>query len=246
MDVLLKDGRVAEVAPPNKIKGGADRQIRCPRTHRRARLHRSARPPARARPGLQRDDRDGHRRRRRRRIYFCLHHAQHGARRRFGGVDRVASSARTRRGRQCVCHRRRDPSRARAPSLTDFRALQAAGAIAVTDDGKPILDDDIMREALVLGGELNLPVVQHAEDTRMTENCSMHCGRAFVPPRIARHDRGCRSLDRRARRAARDAHSQCPPARRASFHRGRAEKRAPRASARKRASPLKSRRTISR
>jgi dihydroorotase len=61
-------------------------------------------------------------------------------------------------------------------ALTDFRALQSAGAIAVTDDGKPILDDSIMREALVLGGELNFPVVQHAEDTRMTENCSMHAG----------------------------------------------------------------------
>ncbi|MGC1372573.1 MAG: amidohydrolase family protein, partial [Candidatus Sulfotelmatobacter sp.] len=28
-----------------------------------------------------------------------------------------------------------------------------------------------------LGAELNLPVVQHAEDTRLTENCSMHEGR---------------------------------------------------------------------
>src|SRR3984957_10447900 len=61
-------------------------------------------------------------------------------------------------------------------ALTDFGALQTAGAIAVTDDGKPILDDHIMREALILGGELNFPVVQHAEDTRMTENCSMHAG----------------------------------------------------------------------
>jgi dihydroorotase len=61
-------------------------------------------------------------------------------------------------------------------TLTDFRALQSAGAIAVTDDGKPILEDSIMRQALVLAGELNLPVVQHAEDTRMTGNCSMHAG----------------------------------------------------------------------
>ncbi len=61
-------------------------------------------------------------------------------------------------------------------ALTDFRALQLAGAIAVTDDGKPILEDSMMREALLLGGQLNLPVVQHAEDTRMTENCSMHAG----------------------------------------------------------------------
>jgi dihydroorotase len=61
-------------------------------------------------------------------------------------------------------------------TLTEFRELQSAGAVAVTDDGKPILEDNIMRDALVLGGELNLPVVQHAEDTRMTENCSMHAG----------------------------------------------------------------------
>jgi len=61
-------------------------------------------------------------------------------------------------------------------TLTDFRALQRAGAIAVTDDGKPILEDDIMRAALALGSELNFPVVQHAEDTRLTEHCSMHAG----------------------------------------------------------------------
>lgn len=61
-------------------------------------------------------------------------------------------------------------------TLTDFSALQRAGAVAVTDDGKPILEDDVMRMALRLSAELNLPVVQHAEDTRMTENCSMHAG----------------------------------------------------------------------
>jgi dihydroorotase len=60
--------------------------------------------------------------------------------------------------------------------LTDFRGLQRAGAVAVTDDGKPILDNDVMRECLRLSGELNLPVVQHAEDTRVTENCPMNEG----------------------------------------------------------------------
>ncbi len=58
--------------------------------------------------------------------------------------------------------------------LTDFRGLQRAGAVAVTDDGKPILGDDIMRETLRLGAELNFPVIQHAEDTRATANCSMN------------------------------------------------------------------------
>lgn len=60
--------------------------------------------------------------------------------------------------------------------LTDFRGLHQAGAVAVTDDGKPILDDDIMRETLRLSSELSLPVIQHAEDTRMTENCVMNEG----------------------------------------------------------------------
>jgi dihydroorotase len=58
--------------------------------------------------------------------------------------------------------------------LTDFRGLQRAGAVAVTDDGRPILNETIMRETLRLGAEINLPVIQHAEDTRMTENCSMN------------------------------------------------------------------------
>ena len=61
-------------------------------------------------------------------------------------------------------------------ALTDFRALQRAGAVAVTDDGRPILGEDIMREALRLAAEINLPVIQHAEDTRMTEHCSMNEG----------------------------------------------------------------------
>jgi len=58
--------------------------------------------------------------------------------------------------------------------LTDFRSLQRAGAVAITDDGKPILGDDIMRETLRLSGELSLTVIQHAEDTRLTANASLN------------------------------------------------------------------------
>lgn len=60
--------------------------------------------------------------------------------------------------------------------LTDFRALQRAGAVAVTDDGKPILSETTMRDALRASAEINFPVVQHAEDTRITQNCSMNEG----------------------------------------------------------------------
>jgi len=60
--------------------------------------------------------------------------------------------------------------------LTDFKALRQAGAVAVTDDGKPILEDKIMREALRAAAALNIPVIQHAEDTRMTSGCVMSAG----------------------------------------------------------------------
>jgi len=60
--------------------------------------------------------------------------------------------------------------------LTDFRGLQQAGAVGVTDDGRPILEEDVMRDALRLAAGIDLPVIQHAEDTRMTENGSMHEG----------------------------------------------------------------------
>jgi dihydroorotase len=62
--------------------------------------------------------------------------------------------------------------------LTDFRGLQQAGAVAVSDDGRPILQEDVMRDALRLAAGINLPVIQHAEDTRMTGNGSMHEGAA--------------------------------------------------------------------
>src|SRR5271166_408904 len=60
--------------------------------------------------------------------------------------------------------------------LTSFTALKRAGAVAVSDDGKPILDDRLMRNALRTAARLKIPVVQHAEDTRLTGGCSMNLG----------------------------------------------------------------------
>ncbi len=61
-------------------------------------------------------------------------------------------------------------------ALTDYAALREAGAVAVTDDGKPILGDTIMRDALEAAARAGLSVVQHAEDTRLTGGCSMNAG----------------------------------------------------------------------
>jgi dihydroorotase len=64
----------------------------------------------------------------------------------------------------------------RGEQLTDFAALKRAGAVALTDDGKPILDDNMMRQALAAAALMNMPVVQHAEDTRMTDGSVMNSG----------------------------------------------------------------------
>ncbi len=64
--------------------------------------------------------------------------------------------------------------------ITDFRALVDAGAVGFTDDGKPVLEDHVMHAALAAAAELDVPVSQHAEDTRMTTGqhggCSMNLG----------------------------------------------------------------------
>jgi dihydroorotase len=61
-------------------------------------------------------------------------------------------------------------------ALTDFEALRKAGAVGFTDDGKPVLEDHVMRAALVAAARAEVPVSQHAEDTRMTGGCSMNAG----------------------------------------------------------------------
>ena len=65
--------------------------------------------------------------------------------------------------------------------ITDYHALVRAGAVGFTDDGKPVLEDDVMRAALAAAAGLDVPISQHAEDTRMTTGqhggCSMNLGR---------------------------------------------------------------------
>jgi dihydroorotase len=61
-------------------------------------------------------------------------------------------------------------------AINDYAALKSAGAVAVTDDGYPILKDSIMRETLAAAARVGLSVIQHAEDTRLTQGASMNAG----------------------------------------------------------------------
>ena len=61
-------------------------------------------------------------------------------------------------------------------ALNDFAALKSAGAVAVTDDGHPILKDNVMRETLAAAARVGITVIQHAEDTRLTQGASVNAG----------------------------------------------------------------------
>jgi dihydroorotase len=175
MDVLLRDGQVAEVAPPNKVRGSADEKF-------------DAKGLIVA-PGF---------------IDLHVHLREPGQSYKETIASGTAAAAAG--GFTSVCCMPnttpvldsaewvtwvRQPQRgavvnvfpiaaatqaSKGAVLTDFRALQRVGAVAVTDDGKPILSETTMRDALRTSAEINFPVIQHAEDTRMTQNCSMNEG----------------------------------------------------------------------
>jgi dihydroorotase len=53
-------------------------------------------------------------------------------------------------------------------SLTDFRALVAAGAVAFSDDGRPVKTAGLLRHALKQSRELGVPISEHCEDASLT------------------------------------------------------------------------------
>jgi dihydroorotase len=53
--------------------------------------------------------------------------------------------------------------------LTDFEELKNAGAVAVSDDGRPVESTLMMRNALLKAKELELTVISHCEDTTISE-----------------------------------------------------------------------------
>jgi len=60
--------------------------------------------------------------------------------------------------------------------LVEFDELASAGVIAFSDDGKPALNSRLMRQALDYGRVLDLPIIDHCEDTALTEGGQMNEG----------------------------------------------------------------------
>ena len=123
-DILLKDGKVAEIASPGKAEAGRRRaDARRFRPRGRARTYRHSRSSARTGPGLQGDDRDRNRGRRGRRIYRRGRHAQHRAGERYARDYALDAGAGTRRGGARFSHRSGHP-RVERRSHQRFRRAQ--------------------------------------------------------------------------------------------------------------------------
>ncbi len=61
-------------------------------------------------------------------------------------------------------------------ALADIGELKEAGAVAISDDGRPVMNSGLMRRALEYGRTFGLPVIQHAEDLNLSESAPMNEG----------------------------------------------------------------------
>jgi len=59
---------------------------------------------------------------------------------------------------------------------TDFKALLAAGAVAFSDDGTGVQDDDVMRAAFAEAARIGAVLIQHCEDDALAAGGVMHLG----------------------------------------------------------------------
>jgi len=60
--------------------------------------------------------------------------------------------------------------------LTEFGEMVAAGAVAFSDDGRPVATAHLMRTALEYARSFGVPVIDHCEDCSLTEGAAMHEG----------------------------------------------------------------------
>ncbi len=61
-------------------------------------------------------------------------------------------------------------------TLSDIGELKEAGVVALSDDGRCVMNARLMRRALEYGRTFDLPIVQHAEDTNLTHGGVMNEG----------------------------------------------------------------------
>jgi dihydroorotase len=61
-------------------------------------------------------------------------------------------------------------------ALADIADMKEAGIVAISDDGRPVMNAGLMRRAFEYAKTFDLPVVQHAEDLDLSEGGAMNEG----------------------------------------------------------------------
>ncbi|MGD9563732.1 MAG: dihydroorotase [Pyrinomonadaceae bacterium] len=64
--------------------------------------------------------------------------------------------------------------------LAEMGEMKAAGAVAVSDDGRPVPNAGIMRRAMQYARDFGLPVIDHCEDKSLSSGGVMHEGKVSI------------------------------------------------------------------
>jgi dihydroorotase len=60
--------------------------------------------------------------------------------------------------------------------LASIGSMKEAGAVAVSDDGRPVMSSRVMRRAMEYARAFNIPVIDHCEDLNLSAGGDMHEG----------------------------------------------------------------------
>jgi dihydroorotase len=64
--------------------------------------------------------------------------------------------------------------------LAAIGSMRAAGIVAISDDGRPVMNARVMRRAMELARALDMPVIDHCEDLNLSAGGDMHEGMQSV------------------------------------------------------------------
>lgn len=64
----------------------------------------------------------------------------------------------------------------RGEELAEIGEMKEAGIVAISDDGRPVMNSDLMRHAMEYARNFDLPLVSHAEDLNLSQGAVMNEG----------------------------------------------------------------------
>ena len=66
----------------------------------------------------------------------------------------------------------------KSEELADLKELREAGAVGFTDDGRPLLDENLVREAMKVARNIKMPLSFHEEDPKFIKENGINHGLA--------------------------------------------------------------------